>query len=270
MPKSSYPVALTIAGSDSGGGAGMQADLKTFERFEVFGTCAVTLITAQNTQGVQAVHLLPPELVRQQIDAVLTDFAPAAIKVGALGGPDIIRAVADVLQSYALPTPQDRPIVIDPVMVSKHGHPLLDDDAVALFVDKILPHGMVMTPNMHEAALMASRPCASVDQMMDVAQLLADRFGLTVVVTGGASVSDRCPDAVARPGAGAWLVDGPRVPGRHLHGTGCSYSAALTALLARGVSLDDAVVQARQWVGRAIEHAPDLGSGVGPLLHRAR
>lgn len=241
------PVALTIAGSDSGGGAGIQADLKTFEAHGVFGTSALTLITAQNTRGVHAVHTLDPELVVAQIEAVLNDFPVAAIKTGALGNAGIIRAVAAVLRGRGLP------VVVDPVLLAKSGDALLDADAVGVLKDELLPLATLITPNLPEA------------QDLFGLEIPAD---LPLLLKGGHADGDTVTDELRTPEFQV-LLHAPRQNTRHTHGTGCTLSAAITANLAMGLALPEAVRAAHAYVQAAIQSAPGLGRGHGPLNFRA-
>lgn len=256
--------ALTISGSDSGGGAGLQADLKTFERFEVFGTSAVTLITAQNTQGVRDVHLLPPEAIATQIAAVLEDIGADAIKTGSTGSAAIILGIAAMLDAH-----REVPLVVDPVMVSKHGAPLLPEDAAEAMRDQLIPLASLITPNLHEASALLGRPVTTVDEMEDAARELHATLGPgAVLITGGALEGDEAVDVFCAEGQ-LMRFGAPHLGGANTHGTGCTYSAAITALLARGLPLTDAIQQARDYIQRAIATAPGVGSGVGPVNHRA-
>lgn len=239
------PVALTIAGSDSGGGAGIQADLKTFEAHGVFGTSALTLVTAQNTRGVRAALALPPDLVAAQIGAVLDDFPVAAVKTGALGNAAIVRAVARTLRGRALP------LVVDPVLIAKGGDPLLDPEAVQVLREELFPLATLITPNLPEAAaLFGSEPPAS----------------LPLLLKGGHQAGETVTDELRTPAA-RLMLRAPRQLTRHAHGTGCTLSAAITAHLARGLDLLTAVQEAHRYVQAALRAAPGLGGGSGPLGH---
>lgn len=257
------PIALTIAGSDSSGGAGLQADLKTFEAHGVFGASAVTLITAQNTRGVDAIELLPPALIVAQIDAVVGDLDVAAIKLGALGRADIIEAVATRLGSLA-----GVPLVVDPVMVSKHGHALLDEASEAALLERIVPLATVLTPNRHEAAAMVGYDVGDIDAAIRAATELLDRGPRAVVVTGGGAGGEQVVDVVATA-AGVRRLPTPRLAGDNVHGSGCTFAAAIAARLARGSAIDEAIDGARTFTVAAIAHAPGVGGGVGPLGQRA-
>ncbi len=256
-------IALTIAGSDSGGGAGIQADLKTFHHFGVYGTSALTLITAQNTLGVREVQLLRPELVAKQIEAVAGDFELCAAKTGALGSEEIIEAVAASVSEHAIPN-----LVVDPVMISKHGDRLLANGAVDALQHLLLPRAALVTPNLHEAAKLLGRPVESEDQMRDAARSVHDLGAAAVLVKGGQLPGEEAVD-LFYDGAEFVRLAAPRIDTPHTHGTGCTYSAAITALLARGETLVDAVRQAKDFISRAIASAPGLGHGHGPVDHWA-
>ncbi|MCH8890817.1 MAG: bifunctional hydroxymethylpyrimidine kinase/phosphomethylpyrimidine kinase [Myxococcales bacterium] len=256
-------IALTIAGSDSGGGAGIQADLKTFHHFGVYGTSALTLITAQNTLGVREVQLLRPELVAKQIEAVAGDFELCAAKTGALGSEELIEAVAASVSEYAIPN-----LVVDPVMISKHGDRLLAKGAVDALLRLLLPRAALVTPNLHEAAKLLGRPVESEDQMRDAARSVHDLGAAAVLVKGGQLPGEEAVD-IFYDGAEFVRLAAPRIDTPHTHGTGCTYSAAITALLARGETLVDAVRQAKDFISRAIASAPGLGHGHGPVDHWA-
>jgi hydroxymethylpyrimidine/phosphomethylpyrimidine kinase len=251
------PVALTIAGSDPSGGAGLQADLKTFQRFGVYGEAVITLITVQNTQAVSRVETLAPELVAQQIRAVVCDIPPKAIKTGALGTAEVIEAVADLAASVTCP------LVVDPVMISKHGARLISADAEQTLKRKLLRHTFLLTPNIPEAEVLTRTAIRSEEDMSRAAEHLLDFGCKAVLIKGGHLKGD--PVDVLRLGAEARSFRGRRVSTSHTHGTGCVYSAAITAGLALGRALPDAISEAKQFVQLAIEHAPGLGHGIGPL-----
>jgi hydroxymethylpyrimidine/phosphomethylpyrimidine kinase len=256
-------IALSIAGSDSGGGAGIQADLKTFHHFGVYGTSALTLITAQNTLGVWAVHRLPPELVAKQIEVVAADFEVRAAKTGALGSEELIEVVAAGVEEHAIPN-----LVVDPVMISKHGDPLLAKGAVDVLRDRLFPHAALVTPNLHEAAELLGGPVESEQQMQDAARAVYDLGAAAVLVKGGQLPGEEAVD-LFYDGAAFVRLAAPRIDTPHTHGTGCTYSAAITALLAREETLADAVRQAKDFISRAIAGAPGLGHGRGPVDHWA-
>jgi hydroxymethylpyrimidine/phosphomethylpyrimidine kinase len=252
-------VALTIAGSDSGGGAGIQADLKTFESFGVWGTSALTGITAQNTVGVHDALVLPPSLVRAQIDAVAGDLGVAAAKTGMLGSAAIIEAVAAAVAELRL-----SPLVVDPVLVTSHGELLLERDAVGVLRDVLLPHAAVLTPNLPEAEALLSHPVRTREAMAEAAAELATFGPGAILLKGGHLGGERSPDLLWDHGTANWL-DGPRLPGRSTHGTGCTLSAAVCAQLAIGEALLPACRRAKDFVAGAIAAGPDIGHGVGPV-----
>ena len=258
-------VALTIAGSDSGGGAGIQADLKTFYRFGVFGTSVITAITAQNTVGVVDWDPVRAELVRSQIDAVATDLPPAAFKSGMLATASIIRVVAAAIRDHGLSG-----YVLDPVMVATSGDLLIERDAVAAIKDELLQLADVVTPNADEAGVLAGFAVRDEDDMQRAAEAIASLGARAVLIKGG-HISGGDTSTVVD-----YLFDGaftsyrhPRVITTSTHGTGCTLSAAITALLANGYSLRDAVQTATDYVHQAIATAPNLGHGNGPLNHFA-
>ena len=253
------PVALTVAGSDSGGGAGIQADLKAFSALGVFGTSALTAITAQNTQGVRGVVALEPTFVRQQIEAVAEDFDLKAIKIGMLANAAIVHAVAEAVSDLALPN-----VVLDPVMVAGSGDPLLEPDAVSAVREVLLPRATLVTPNVPEAAMLLGRELADDDtQLRDAARALFEASGVAVLLKGGHRKGD-ADDVFVGP-AGERVLEAERIPGRFTHGTGCTLSSAIAALLARGHALEDAVGEAKAYVTRAIGDGVQLGRGQGNL-----
>ena len=254
------PVALTIAGTDSGGGAGVVADLKTFEAHDVWGTAAVVAVTAQNTLGVQAYELLSPELVKAQVASVVSDIGVDAAKTGMLGTAVLVRAVAEAVVELGV-----RPLVVDPVSVSKHGNRLLAPDAVDALRDRLLPLAAVVTPNLPEAAALVGFPVESREAMEEAGHVLVGLGVQVALVKGGHLEGDEgSPDVVVTESEVRWL-EGQRVPGRHTHGTGCVLSAAICAELARGMEPADACVAGKAFVTKAIAAGVDLGEGVGPV-----
>lgn len=251
-------VALTIAGSDSGGGAGIQADLRTFAALRVFGTSAITGLTAQNTTSVTRIELASPAMVTAQIDAVLDDFPVAAAKTGMLGDAAVIEAVAAALRARRV-----EKLVVDPVMISKSGAALLAAEAVNALVSKVLPLALIVTPNLPEAEALAKRPVDTPARVLDAAKAIADLGPRFVVVKGGhapgASVED-----VVWDGRELHRFAGSRIDTRSTHGTGCTLSAAMTAWLARGVAPVEAVRRAKTFVEGSLTAARPLGKGHGP------
>jgi len=254
------PIALTIAGSDPGGGAGIQADLKTFHQLRVFGTAAITLITVQNSTGMSRVEVLDPDLVGEQIDAVLEDFPPQAAKTGALGNAAVIEAIAS--RSFACP------LIVDPVILAKHGKPLMEPAARDVLRQVLVPRAALITPNLAEASLLASTPVANVDQMKEAAERIAEFGARSVLVKGGHLEGAETVDVLYHAGLFTEFR-APRLETRHTHGTGCTYSAAITAFLARGLPLPEAVRRAHRFVHEAIRTNPGLGAGAGPLNYWA-
>jgi len=259
------PTALTIAGSDSGGGAGAQADLKTFAALRVHGTSALTAVTAQNTAEVRGVVALDPAFVRLQVEAVLDDFAVRAVKTGMLATAPIVAEVAALATEGRLPN-----LVVDPVLVSSTGHRLMEPEGIEAYLELLVPHALVVTPNLREAAILAG---TEVDALGDtaartvVAEKLQARGARYVVVKGG-HLRDSADDVVAGPD-GVVILPGPRVATGNDHGTGCSMSAAVAASLARGAAVGDAVAEAKAFVARALAGGAgwQLGAGHGPLDH---
>jgi hydroxymethylpyrimidine/phosphomethylpyrimidine kinase len=264
MTDASRTIVLTIAGSDSGGGAGIQADLKTFARFGVYGTSVITAVTAQNTIGVRAWERVSPALVSAQIDAVAEDLRPAAIKSGMLGDTDVVRAVADGVRRHAL-----SPYVLDPVMAATSGDALLTPDAIAAIVDLLFPLATLVTPNLDEVGLLLGERPADVDAMERAARALVRSHGArAALVKGGHLAGDELVD-VLFDGARVRRFSHARVATASTHGTGCTLSAAIAAAMGLGVPLENAVELGLEYVHRAIASAPGLGAGHGPLNHWA-
>ena len=254
------PKALTIAGSDSGGGAGIQADLKTFSAFRVFGMSVITAVTAQNSLGVQGVENLPPAFVALQLRSVLDDFGADAAKCGMLSTAPIIEAVAATLAEHPV-----EKLVVDPVMVAKSGDPLLQPDARTALVERILPLALVVTPNLPEAEVLAGMPVAEPEDMEEAARrihLLGPRY---VLVKGGHLKGDATD--LLWNGREFTRFTAARVDSANTHGTGCTFSAAIAAGLARGQALGDAIRAAKAYVTRAIREGFEAGRGVGQLRH---
>jgi hydroxymethylpyrimidine/phosphomethylpyrimidine kinase len=256
-------IALTIAGSDSGGGAGIQADLKTFQRFAVFGTSAITAITAQNTRGVIRWEALSRDLVRAQIDAVADDLPPAAFKTGMLANATIAAMVSTAIRELSLPN-----FVMDPVMVATSGDVLLEDEAIRVIREELLPQATLVTPNIHEAAILVGEQIDDEDAMARAAETIVTQMGArAVLLKGGHLAGERVVDILYDGDIRAFR--GRKIAGTNTHGTGCTLSAAITAQLANGESLHAAIRSSIDYVHSAIETAPGLGSGHGPLNHDA-
>jgi hydroxymethylpyrimidine/phosphomethylpyrimidine kinase len=256
------PVALTIAGSDPSGGAGLQADLKTFHRFRVYGEAVATLIKVQYTRGVTRVSTLDPELVAAQIQAVIEDIPPQAAKVGALGSREVVEVVAREAERFSFP------LVVDPVMISKHGTHLIDPDAIHALVERLIPRAFLLTPNLDEAAALVGFAVEDRDAMARAAEKLASLGAANVLVKGGHLRGDAL-DILRLDSGEIREFTAPRIETRHTHGSGCTYSAAITAELAKGTALGEAVERAKVFITEAIRTAPGLGAGEGPLNHHA-
>ncbi|HYO80548.1 MAG TPA: bifunctional hydroxymethylpyrimidine kinase/phosphomethylpyrimidine kinase [Bryobacteraceae bacterium] len=257
------PVALTVAGSDPSGGAGIQADLKTFHRFGAYGEAVITLITVQNTRSVERVEILDPELVAAQIRAVLADIPPRAAKTGALGNAAVIEAVARELAACTFP------LIVDPVMISKHGTRLMRDEDIEALRRYLLPMTALLTPNLPEAAALSGLPVDSVEAMRDPERILQGLGCRAVLVKGGHLAGPSAIDVLLDESGGIHELPSPRLNTVHTHGTGCTYSSAITAGLASGLRLYEAVFQAKRFIARAIETNPGLGGGSGPVNHFA-
>jgi len=255
------PVALTLAGSDPIGGAGIQADLKTFHQFGVYGEAVVTLLTVQNTVRMERVDCIPVELVLAQLRAVLEDIPPHAAKTGALGNREIVVAIAAAAADFRFP------LVVDPVMVSKHGQPLISPDAVAAVRDLLLPRAALICPNLAEAEELAGLEVRTVADMRAAAKRLCEMGAQAALVKGG-HLEDTAVD-VLFDGQEWREFTAPRVDTPHTHGTGCTFSAGITAELARGATLHAAVTRAKSYITQAIRSNPGLGHGAGPLNHHA-
>jgi hydroxymethylpyrimidine/phosphomethylpyrimidine kinase len=253
--------ALTIAGSDSGAGAGIQADLKTFAAHGVYGTSAITAVTAQNTLGVTSFDALPPGLIRQQIEAVVLDLGADAAKTGMLPSAAIVEAVSQAISDFDIPF-----VVVDPVMLAKSGDDLTADDAIEAMKGSLFHHAFVVTPNIPEAERLSDLTIVTDDDRREAARRILALGPSLVVIKGGHFASPDIADL---------LYDGrdftefrhERVPGRHTHGTGCTFAAALTAHLAAGRTVRESIPLIQEYVAGAIRHAPELGEGTGPMNH---
>jgi hydroxymethylpyrimidine/phosphomethylpyrimidine kinase len=258
------PTALTIAGSDSGGGAGIQADLKTFSALGVYGCSVITALTAQNTRGVTAILDIEPGFVGAQLDAVLSDIRVDAVKIGMLSRPEVIEAVAAGLERW-----RPRRVVLDPVMVAKSGDRLLVAEAVAALRGRLLPLATLITPNLPEAAVLLDEPVARERGAMGAVVARLQGLGArNVLLKGGHLAAPESPDLLLAEGERYWL-EGERVATRHSHGTGCTLSSAIAALLARGWPLPRATAEAKRWLEAALRAADGLGigHGRGPVHH---
>lgn len=257
------PKALTIAGSDSGGGAGIQADLKTFQMLEVFGMSAVTAITAQNTLGVHGIYDIPLEGIGGQIDAVAEDLGVDAVKTGMLSKPEVIELVASKVKQHGFAH-----LVVDPVMIAKGGASLLAESAKDVLRRVLLPLATVVTPNVPEAEVLTGFRIQTVEDMKTAAHTIVDEYGAKAVVVKGGHLAE-APIDVLYDGNGFHLLEGQRYPTKHTHGTGCTFSAAITAELAKGHSLEEAVRTAKAFITCAIRDTLGIGAGHGPTNHWA-
>jgi len=260
MSKPLQPVVLTIAGSDSGGGAGIQADIKTITVLGGYAASAITAITAQNTCGVQQVQFLDAELVRAQIKSVLDDFTVDVIKIGMLGSADIVSAVAEELREQKIP------IVLDPVMIAKGGSKLLSENAINTLLKELLPQAYLLTPNAPEAEVLTGLSIEGVDDQRRAAKTLLTKGAQAVLIKGGHIAGDTIYDLLLSE-QGETVFENPRINTKHTHGTGCTLASAIATYLAQGSQLDEAVRMAREYVLQAIIQAPELGNGHGPLAH---
>ena len=254
-------VALTIAGSDPSGGAGIQADLKTFHQFGVYGMSVPTLLTVQNTFRSGPVEYLSPEFVLLQLEAVLEDIPPQAAKTGALGSARVIEAIAERAARFHFP------LVIDPVMIGKHGTPLMAPDAQQVFIEKLLPLAYLVTPNIEEAFALAGLKFNGTENLETVARGIAGKGAKNVLITGGHGKTDATDLLLTNDGFERF--PSKRIETPHTHGTGCTFSAAITAELALGKNLLDAIASAKRYITCAIETNPGLGHGNGPVNHWA-
>jgi hydroxymethylpyrimidine/phosphomethylpyrimidine kinase len=259
-----YTRVLSIAGSDSGGGAGIQADLKTFAALGCYGMTAITALTAQNTLGVSAIHGVPPEMLKAQLCAVFDDIGVDAVKIGMLHAPDIVRTVAWALKRY-----QVQRVVLDPVMVATSGDTLITPMTVQVLVDELFPLATVITPNLDEAALLLSRTIESAHELEAAARDLLAMGAPAVLLKGGHLPGIEVADLLVTGAGPVQRLASPRIESRNTHGTGCTLSSAIAAHLALGEPLEQAVALARSYILQAIEHGADVytGAGHGPLNH---
>ena len=259
-----YVRVLTIAGSDSGGGAGIQADLKTFAALGCYGMTAITALTAQNTQGVQAIHAVPAEFLQAQLASVLDDIGVDAVKIGMLHTPEVVRTVAWAIDHYGL-----QRVVLDPVMVATSGDRLIAEETVDVLVRELFPRCTVVTPNLDEAALLIGHPIEGAHALEDAGRSLLALGARAALVKGGHLAGDEVVDLLVQPDAPSLRLASQRIPSRNVHGTGCTLSSAIAAHLAQGLPLDAAVQRARAYILRAIAEGAQVqtGHGHGPLNH---
>ena len=259
----STPVILTVAGSDCSGGAGIQADIKTISALKGYAASVITAVTAQNTVGVQTVYPIPPDIVRMQTESVMDDLQPAAVKIGMVHNAAIVRAIAECLQRF-----RPRFVVCDPVMVSTSGRQLMTEDTIHTIQEELFPLCSLITPNLSEASLLLARTVTDVEDMKQAARELADRYHCAVLVKGG-HLSGTTMCDVLYGDNGFSLFEQQKIESCNLHGTGCTLSSAIATLAACNNGLEDAVRQAKAYIGKAILHGKDLhiGHGNGPLCH---
>jgi hydroxymethylpyrimidine/phosphomethylpyrimidine kinase len=262
--RSEYPRVLSIAGSDSGGGAGIQADLKTLAALGCYGMTAITALTAQNTRGVRSIHGVPPRMLREQIDAVIEDIGAHAVKIGMLHAPETVAVVAEAIDRHAL-----RNVVLDPVMVATSGAALIGTEAVAALARALFPRADVVTPNLDEAALLAGRLLTTLEDMEYAAAALLERGARAVLLKGGHLPGDTVVDLLVTAAGEKYRMEAPRIDSPNTHGTGCTLSAAIAAHLALGAPLPEAVRRARDYVRQALHAGATVrtGAGSGPLNH---
>ena len=252
--------ALTIAGSDSSGGAGIQADIKTMTANGVYATSAITALTAQNTTGVTDIFETTPHFLAEQLDAVFTDIYPDAVKIGMVSSAELIGVIAEKLHTYGA-----KHIVVDPVMVATSGSKLLRDDAVDALTARLLPMAEVLTPNIPEAEILSGMSIKNAADMEKAAQTISEKYGCAVLCKGGHQIND-ADDLLWRSGAGKWFR-GRRIDNPNTHGTGCTLSSAIASNLAKGYDLDTSVERAKAYISGALAAMLDLGHGSGPMDH---
>ena len=252
--------ALTIAGSDCSGGAGIQADIKTMTMNGVYAMSAITALTAQNTTGVTAIQEATPEFLRQQLDAIFEDIFPDAVKIGMVASSELINVIAESLKAYNATN-----IVVDPVMIATSGSALLKTDAVQTLIDKLLPLATVVTPNIAEAEVLSGLTISNKEEMEKAAKLIGDNYNCSVLLKGGHSVND-ANDLLYSTGTMQWF-EGKRIDNPNTHGTGCTLSSAIASNLAKGFTLQEAVKKAKDYISEALATQLDLGKGSGPMQH---
>ncbi|WP_116786845.1 bifunctional hydroxymethylpyrimidine kinase/phosphomethylpyrimidine kinase [Flavobacterium psychrotrophum] len=262
--KYKYPVALTIAGSDSGGGAGIQADLKTFSALGCYGTSVITALTAQNTLGVTGIHSIPPDFVKEQLRAVLTDIRPQAIKIGMVHTPELATAIAEVLTEY-----KNIPVVLDPVMVATSGARLIEESATNRIISELFPLATIITPNLDEAALLANLPISGVEDMYEAGKAILREGAKGLLLKGGHLPGEQITSLLYINSSEPKVLVSQKVATDNTHGSGCTLSSAIAAFIARGETAETAVELAGEYVYNAILHGADVatGKGFGPLNH---
>lgn len=256
------PCALTIAGTDPSGGAGIHADLKTFQELKSYGMSVITSVVAQNTTGVQAVHHVPLEMIEQQIDSVLSDMPVHALKTGMIANIEMMEIIASKLKSLSVP------YVMDPVMVATSGDPLIENEARVFLREELLPLATLVTPNIPEAEFLLDRKITTVDDSKQAAEEIVEKFGVKAALVKGGHLEGEAIDYLY-DGSNFYTFTAKRIDTKNTHGTGCTYSAAITAYLSQGLSLYESVEKAKKFVTKAIEHSFQLGAGNGPTNHWA-
>ena len=252
--------ALTIAGSDSSGGAGIQADIKTMTMNGVYAMSAITALTAQNTTGVRSIIEATPEFLKDQIDAVFEDIRPDAVKIGMVSSGELVRVIADRLQTH-----KAKNIVVDPVMIASSGSALMKSDAVKILTEELLPIASLVTPNIPEANVLSEMVIANREDMLTAAKKIGNSFGCAVLLKGGHSIND-ANDLLYANGEYRWF-EGKRIDNSNTHGTGCTLSSAIAANLAKGYDLESAIGRAKEYISGALAAMLDLGHGSGPMMH---
>lgn len=252
--------ALSIAGSDSCGGAGIQADIKTMTMNGVYAMCAITALTAQNTTGVRGIEESSPEFLKEQIDAVFEDIFPDAVKIGMVSSAELIRVIADRLRRY-----RAKNIVVDPVMVATSGSKLMKTDAVSSLIEELLPLATLVTPNISEAEVLSDISISNKEDMIAAAKKISETYSCAVLLKGGHSIND-ANDLLYADGTFKWF-EGKRIANPNTHGTGCTLSSAIASNLAKGFSLEEAVKRAKEYISGALGAMLDLGKGSGPMQH---
>lgn len=252
--------ALTIAGSDSGGGAGIQADIKTMTMNGVFATCAITALTAQNTLGVTGIMDVSAEFLAKELDAVFTDIPPDAVKIGMVSATSIIETIAEKLIEY-----KAKNIVLDPVMVATSGAKLISDDAIYALTEKLIPLATLITPNIPEAEVLADIKITSVEDMLSASKIISEKYSCAVLCKGGHSLNDS-NDLLYSAGNYKWF-NGKRIDNPNTHGTGCTLSSAIASNLAKGYDLETSIQRAKDYISGALNAMLDLGAGSGPMKH---
>jgi len=260
-----YINVLTIAGSDSGGGAGIQADLKTFSALGCFGTSVITAVTAQNTMGVKSVHGIPPEYIRDQLLAVLEDIRPVAIKIGMINRAEVVTVIEAELKRYAAGIP----VILDPVMVATSGHKLIEPDTVTQLINKLFPLVRLITPNVDEAIILAEQPINNLDDMIAAGRKIIEKGAKAVLVKGGHLPGPVIYDVLIAVNESPVILESAFIASKNLHGTGCTLSSAIAAEMAKGNNLPHAIKKAKKYIAAALQEGSQVttGAGNGPLNH---